>query len=91
MEIERYDWNDLYKKAEGFIHRYIPEAVVCTSTRRLRGEEPIVDVSFPEKRNRTHLEDLDKEKCFTRLRRSNVGGSRIVKGEILFNKDGSLK
>ena len=90
MNIESFNWNDLYKKAEEFIHKYIPEAVVNTNVKGLRGG-PIVEVSFPTKWNKKHLEDLNKEKCFRKLHGCNVGGSRIVRGEIIFNEDGTLK
>ena len=90
MNFESYDWNDLYKKAEKFMRKYIPEAVVNVNTRTIWGEHLVVEVRFPEKRNKTVLENLNKEKCFRRLRGSNVNGARIGRGQIIFNADGSL-
>ena len=90
MGIESYNWDDLDKKAEVFMHKYIPEAVVCTGIRGFLGGCPIVYVDFLEKGNKAALDNLDKEKCFKRLRGRNVGGSRIGRGKITFNADGSL-
>lgn len=90
MNIESYDWDNLYNKAEEFIHQYIPEAVVCKGIKTFSSGKPKVDVSFPEKGHKADIEILCKTGCFRSLRGANIGGSRISKGEIIFNSDGTL-
>ena len=89
--IESYDWNDLCKKAEEFIHKYIPQASVKSNIKSFYGDHPAVEICFPEKGNGAALKKLNEEKGFKRLKGINVGGSRIGKGEIIFDPDGLLK
>lgn len=90
MNIDSYDWNDLYKKAEEFIHIYVPDAVVNNGTQTFFGGRPRVEIIFPEKGHKANIEILNRERCFRRLKGSNIRGSRIVIGEIVFNEDGTL-
>ena len=90
MNIESYDWDDLYKQAEEFIHMYIRQAFVNSGFKSFCNGHPLVEVSFSEKGNKAALKKLSEEKCFERFRGCNVNGSRICRGRIIFNADGSL-
>lgn len=90
MNIDSYDWDELYEKAEKFIKQYIPEAEVRRGTKSFMRNKPRVDVIFPAKGNAYIISKLESMSCVRKLRGRNVFGTRIVHMEIIFDETGKL-
>ena len=90
MDIDNYDWEDLYQKAEEYIHKYIPEVTVNKGCRKYLREGPRVEVYFPYKGNKSAMAALRSDSRFRKLCGYNANGNRMVKGEVIFSADGRL-
>ena len=88
--IDSFDWDDLYKKANDFILENIPVANVNTGSKTLIDGRPRVEISFLGKGNSKYIKMLDEMKCLRKLRGTNGKKGRIINAEIIFNADGSL-
>lgn len=88
--IDDYDWNTLYEKAENFIREYIPDANVNKGVKAFHDGKPRVEITFKQKGNQTAIKTLDKEPCFRFLSGYNVKGTRICRAEIIFDEDGNI-
>lgn len=90
MKIHEFKWDELFKDAEEFIHKYVPEAKVNTGIMTCCKGIASVDVSFPLKGNRKQLETLLSLPCCSTGRGSNVNGVRIAHVSIHFDESGNL-
>lgn len=56
MKIEDYNWDDLYKKTEGFIkENHLMDCCVHTNEKTIFGNDAIVKISFPKRINAAGL------------------------------------
>ncbi len=90
MNINSYNWNELYKQANEFIEKNIPPAKVNTGCICFLSGHPRVEIFFIAKGNKKYIKLLDEMPCLRKLRGANTKYGRIVKAEIIFNSDGTL-
>lgn len=90
MDIDSYDWNDLYKKANEFVAKNIPPARVNTGRASFLSGRPRVEISFIAKGNPKYIKLLDEMPCLRKLKGINSEYGRIIRAEIIFNSDGTL-
>ena len=88
-KIHDYNWPDLYKQAEDFLHQYIQEAVVHTGERTLFDSRPAVTIHFQAIGHKQELDILQKKACYHRFRGATVNRVRMVYANIYFTADGS--
>lgn len=88
QKIDDFDWDLLYARAEEYIKEFIPEAHVNRGTMTIHGANPVVDVSFPEKRNKKAIEHLLEQECIQYRRGANIRGTRMRNLGIIFSEDG---
>lgn len=61
MKIENFNWDELYKKADIMMKNIkAKDYIVATNIRSLKGNEPIVEVSFPKRSNTATILQLDR-------------------------------
>lgn len=90
MNIDSYNWNELYEKANEFVAKNIPPAKVNTGCASFYLNRPRVQISFIAKGNKEYIKMLDEMRCLRKLRGTNSKDGRIVNAEIIFNSDGTL-
>lgn len=90
MNIDSYDWNELYKRAEEFCNKHIPNARVNTGVKSFVFGSPRVEISFLMKGNADYLKILDNMPCLRKLKGMNTKNGRVMRGEIIFNSDGYI-
>ncbi len=90
MNINSYNWNELYKQANEFVKKNIPPAMVNTGCMSFLSGCPRVEISFSAKGNKKYIKLLDEMSCLRKLKGINSEYGRIIKAEIIFNSDGTL-
>lgn len=90
MSIEDYNWDELYKRAEEFCNKNIPNAKVNTGIKSFVHGCPRVEILFLLKGNADYLKILDNMSCLRKLCGMNTTNGRVIRGEIIFNADGFI-
>lgn len=90
MDIDNYNWEELYQKAETYIHEYIPEAAVNKGCRAYLHKKPRVEVIFPYRGNKSAMVALENNSNFRRLRGYIANGNKMIRGEVIFSTDGKI-
>ena len=90
MSIEDYNWDELYKRAEEFCSKNIPNAKVNTGIQSFVHGRPRVEISFLLKGNADYLKILDNISCLRKFSGMNTKNGRVIRGEIIFNADGFI-
>ena len=67
MSIEDYNWDELYKRAEEFCSKNIPNAKVNTGIQSFVHGCPRVEISFLLKGNADYLKILDNMSCLRKF------------------------
>lgn len=86
MDMNGYDWNSLYKKAEEYMKKvHTNDCKVIMSQQTIFEEEPIITVEFPKRNNMTTLIELENNSNCIRFRGNKKNGLYFVRYGLKIN------